>query len=67
MYNMSELMIGVEGGVKGDRWMLHIRKRGMKSVRASESINNRLADQMMTLGCAQIVRPPKSATLNTRK
>ena len=47
--------------------MLHMRKSGMKSVRANESVNNRLADQMTTLGYAQIVRPTKSPILNTRK
>jgi len=50
MYTMSELMMGVVGTDVGVRWMLHIRKSGMKSVRANESISNRLADQMTTLG-----------------
>jgi hypothetical protein len=67
MYTKSELMMGVVGGDMGDCWMLHIRKSGMKIVRANESVSNRLADQMTTLGSAQIVRPPKSPILNTRK
>jgi hypothetical protein len=67
MYIVSELMIGMEGSDVGDRWMLHIRNNGMKNVRASESVSNRLADQITTLGCAQIDRPAKSPTLNTRK
>jgi len=64
---MSELMMGMVGGEEGDRWILHIRNSGMKTVRVNESVSNRLADQVTILGCAQMVRPAKSPTLYTRK
>lgn len=36
----------VTEGEEVDRWMLHIRKTGMKSVRAKERVSKRLSDQM---------------------
>jgi len=49
MYRISELMMG-DGGSVEERWMLHMRNRGMKSVRAKESVSSRLADQMTKRG-----------------
>jgi len=62
---ISELIMG--GGEPGGLWKLHIRKRGMKRVRASDSTSNFLADQMTMQGCAQDARPMKSPTLKMTK
>jgi hypothetical protein len=63
----SELIKGTEAGVDSDRWMLHMRKRGMKSVREMERTRRRLADQIVMKGKAQRYLPRKSPRLNTRK
>ena len=55
------------GGDIGDLWKLHMRKRGIKRVRAKESISNFLSDRMTIQGCVQNVRPMKSPTLRTTK
>ncbi len=63
----SELMIGPAVDEEDAHWTLHMRKRGMKSVRRSESVSRRRADQMCTFGSEQIARPAKSPMLNMRK
>jgi hypothetical protein len=67
MNTTSELIIGVEVEVDGDRCMLHKRNKGMKSVRAKERTRRRFADQILTIGNAHMDRPKKSPTLNARK
>ena len=47
--------------------ILHMRNRGIKSVRAIDRVNRRLADHVRRRGKEQEYRPPKSPTLNTRK
>lgn len=47
MKSTSELMMGIEEELE-DRWMLHIRNIGMKSVRARERDTSRLEDQTWT-------------------
>jgi hypothetical protein len=47
--------------------MLHIKKRGTKSVRRNDKVRRRLSDQMSKRGNEQRYRPAKSPMLNTRK
>lgn len=63
---MSEPITGEEVAV-AERCTLHIRKTGMKSVRARERVSNRRADHMMSRGNEQMYRPRKSPMLKTRK
>ena len=67
MNNKSELMMGSYITVEGPRWMLHIKKNGRNSVRASDKARSRLADHTSSFGNEQIYRPKKSPTLKTRK
>jgi hypothetical protein len=67
MYAMSELIIGGADGDEASRWMLHARKSGIKSVRASERPRRCLADQITSRGIPQRYRPNQSPTLKTRK
>jgi hypothetical protein len=67
MNNKSELMIGSYTTVADPRWMLHIKKIGMNSVRASDKVRSRLADHTSSFGNEQRYRPKKSPTLKTRK
>ena len=67
MNNKSELMIGSYTMVAGPRWMLHIKKIGMNSVRASDKARSRLPDHTSSFGNEQTYRPKKSPTLKTRK
>lgn len=67
MYTKSELISGADAGTKGERWMLHIRNKGMNSVRARDMVRRRLADQIAKRGFATMVRPQKSLMLKTRK
>lgn len=46
---------------------LHMRKSGMKSVRRSEKLSNRRADQTSTFGRKQSMRLQKSPMLDVRK
>lgn len=62
---ISELMMG--GSEVGDLCRLHMSKRGMKRVRAKESVSNLLPEEVTIVVCAQNVRPTKSPTLKTRK
>jgi hypothetical protein len=63
----SELIIGGVVGAEASRWMLHARKSGIKSVRASERPRRRLEDQIRNRGIPQRSRPDQSPTLKTRK
>ena len=47
MKSTSELMIGIEVEV-AERWTLHIKNRGIKSVLAKDSDTSRFADQIIT-------------------
>jgi len=67
MNNASELISGVVIGAVADLWILQNRNRGIKQVRAKDSVRRRFADHMTTEGKAQIYRPRKSPTLNMRK
>lgn len=67
MNRKSELMIASVSTVVGSRWILHMRKRGMNSVRVSERVRRRFADHMSKDWNEHIYRPKKSPMLNTRK
>lgn len=49
----SELIIGMWCTAAGPRWMLHMRKMGIKSVLAKDNAKRRLADQMRNIGNEQ--------------
>ena len=53
MKSTSELMIGIEVEV-AERWTLHIKNRGIKSVLAKDSDTSRFADQIITRSNWQI-------------
>ena len=67
MNNRSELMIGSRCTTVVPLCMLHMRKTGMKSVRARDNVRSRLADQIRNIGNEQTYLPRKSPMLKTRK
>lgn len=71
MYRRSELISGApvtdEDEREEGRATLQARKRGMKSVRPSDKMDNRRADQIWKRGKEQMKRPIQSPMLKTRK
>ena len=63
----SENITGAEGDPELPCWTLHIKKRGMNNVLATEIDKSRPPDHIKTLGNEQTWRPNKSARLNTKK
>ena len=65
MNNKSELMIG--SAAVGPRWMLHIKNKGMNSIRATDKARSRSADHTSSFENEQIYLPKKSPMLKIKK